>query len=80
MKQMNEIVQRKRASSRRFEVNAISVSASASQRWRHVNAGSRARLRWMFTSASGVLFTFCLSVAHGLGAFRRSVSTPQQYF
>jgi hypothetical protein len=37
--------------------------------WRHVNAGSRARLRWMFTSASGVLLTFCLSVAHGLGAF-----------
>jgi hypothetical protein len=37
--------------------------------WRHANAGSRGRLRWMFTSASGVLFTFCLSVAHGLGAF-----------
>jgi len=53
-----------------FRLAAVSLCLLAFvDTWRHVNAGSRARLRWMFMSAGGVLFTFCLSVAHGLGAF-----------
>jgi len=53
-----------------FRLAAVTLCLAAFvDTWRHVDAGSRAKLRWLFTSAGLVFFTFILSVAHGVGLF-----------